>query len=104
MSDNRKLAVIGFDSISLSTLREFVDRGAEGWALWDELMGWGDQIVARAYARATSGSYPRLSPVSRRRIGAPGLPGVGGWKANHGERRRRRPRRKETARTGTRTK
>ena len=51
------------------------DRAAEGWALWDELMGWGDEIVARVLEAA--GPDTLVALVSDHGGGTE-LPGLGG--------------------------
>ena len=51
------------------------DRAEEGWALWDELMGWGDEIVARALDAA--GPDTLVALVSDHGGGTE-LPGLGG--------------------------
>lgn len=51
------------------------DRAAEGWALWDTLMGWGDEIVARVLEAA--GSEALIALVSDHG-GDTMLPGLGG--------------------------
>ena len=52
------------------------ERAAEGWAMWDELMGWGDEIVARALEAA--GPDTLVGLVSDHG-GDTMLPGLGGY-------------------------
>ena len=51
------------------------ERATEGWALWEELMGWGDEIVARAVEAA--GPDALIALVSDHG-GGTHLPGFGG--------------------------
>ncbi|MBN1673396.1 MAG: alkaline phosphatase family protein [Kiritimatiellae bacterium] len=55
------------------------DRAAEGWALWDKIMGWGDEIVARVLEAAGPDTVVAL--VSDHG-GDTQLPGLGG---GHGD-------------------
>jgi len=51
------------------------EREKEGWALWDELMGWGDEIVARVVQAA---GHDTLAALVSDHGGDTVLPGLGG--------------------------
>lgn len=55
------------------------ERAEEGWAMWDRLMGWGDEIVARAMEAA--GPDTLVALVSDHG-GDTNLPGLGGGHGN----------------------